>query len=142
MTLLRRWLRFNAGGLYGFLLQVLLLTLLSRHMALAYATAIAVEAAVVHNFAWHELITWKERHVSGWQGLLARALRFQLTNGIISLAGNVTLTTYLHLHGFPTLAANLLAIAACSLFNFAAGEWLVFRARPKHYPEDRRMLFV
>lgn len=77
MTLFARWLRFNAGGLYGFLLQLLLLTLLSRHMRVEYATGIAVEAAIVHNFAWHELITWRERHVGGVRAIAQRAIRFQ-----------------------------------------------------------------
>jgi putative flippase GtrA len=142
MTLFARWLRFNAGGLYGFVLQLLLLTVLSRHISLTYATAIAVEAAVIHNFVWHELVTWKERHISGWRGLLKRGMRFQLTNGFLSLIGNVALTTNLHAHGLPILAANLVAIALCSLGNFAMSEWFVFRKPEKQYPEDRRMLFV
>jgi len=29
--------------------------------------------------------------------------------------------------GVPSVAANVVAIAACSLLNFAIGEWLVFR---------------
>jgi putative flippase GtrA len=143
MTLLARWLRFNAGGLYGFLLQLLLLTLLSRKLSLAAATAIAVEAAVIHNFAWHELFTWKERHVADVGALAKRALRFQLANGLISLVGNVVFTTYLHSRlGAPALLANLVAIMTCSLLNFAASEWMVFKPKVKSYPEDRRMLFI
>ena len=142
MTLFSRWLRFNAGGLYGFLLQLLLLTLLARHISLTYAMAIAVEAAVLHNFVWHELFTWKERRVSGWCGLISRAVRFQLTNGFLSLVGNVALSTILHAHGLPILVANLVAIGICALGNFAMSEWFVFRKPEKRYPEDRRMLFV
>jgi len=142
MTLVARWLRFNAGGVYGFLLQWLMLKLLSRHIILWVATAISVEAAVLHNFVWHELFTWRERHVSGARGLLRRALRFQLTNGLISLVGNIAITSYLHDHGFSAWLANLAAIAACSAFNFVASEWFVFKKPVKQYAEDRRMLFV
>jgi putative flippase GtrA len=143
MTLFTRWLRFNAGGLYGFLLQLFILTLLSRRLPLAAATAIAVEAAIMHNFVWHELFTWKERHVTDVRSIVARFLRFQLANGCISLVGNVVLTTYLHrvLH-LPAVLANVIAIGACSTFNFVAGEWIVFKKAKKTYPEDRRMLFV
>jgi putative flippase GtrA len=143
MTLFVRWLRFNAGGLYGFLLQLLLLTVLSRRLPLAAATAIAVEAAVIHNFVWHEHFTWKERHVRDMRSIAVRFVRFQLANGCISLAGNVLLTTYLHraLH-MPPVWANVFAIGTCSVFNFVAGEWIVFKKTKKTYPEDRRMLFV
>ena len=143
MTLLTRWLRFNAGGLYGFLLQLSLLMLLSKKVSLATATAIAVEAAVIHNFIWHELFTWKERHVSGVRSIAMRFLRFQLANGCISLAGNVVLTSYLHRSlNAPVVVANVVAISACSLFNFMAGEWVVFQKSKKTYPEDGRVLFV
>ncbi len=57
-----------------------------------------------------------------------RLLRFHAGNGLISLAGNLVfmriLVGTLHLE---YLAANVLTIAACSLLNFAAGEWFVFR---------------
>jgi putative flippase GtrA len=143
MTLFARWLRFNAGGLYGFVIQLLVLTLLAKQLPLWLATGIAVEAAVLHNFVWHELFTWRERHVSHFRGVAARAVRFQLTNGLVSLVGNVLITTVLREHfGVPLVIANVTAIVACSLLNFAAGEWFVFRSKPKAYPEDRRVLFV
>ena len=31
------------------------------HFDYLFATAIAVEAAVVHNFVWHEQFTWADR---------------------------------------------------------------------------------
>jgi putative flippase GtrA len=143
MTLFARWLRFNAGGLYGFVIQLLSLTLLAKLLPLWLATGIAVEAAVLHNFVWHELFTWRERHVTDWRGIAARAVRFQVTNGLMSLVGNVLITTALREHfGAPLLIANVAAIIACSLVNFAADEWFVFRSKPKAYPEDRRVLFV
>jgi putative flippase GtrA len=143
MTLCARWLRFNAGGLYGFVIQLLSLILLAKLLPVWLATGIAVEAAVLHNFVWHELFTWRERHVTDWRGIATRAIRFQVTNGLVSLVGNVLITTALREHfGVPLVLANVMAIVACSLLNFAASEWFVFRSKPKAYPEDRRVLFV
>jgi putative flippase GtrA len=143
MTLVARWIRFSAGGTYGSLLQLFALMVLAKWLPLAWATALAVELAVLHNFIWHELYTWHDRHVRGVRALLGRFGRFQVSNGLISLAGNVMLTSLLYEHfRFPAVIANLIAIGLCGAFNFAASEWLVFARVPKSYPEDRETMFV
>src|SRR5690348_15421903 len=117
--MLLRWAKFNAVGAAGVAVQLGLLALLESVLRLQYlvATALAVEAAVLHNFAWHERWTWRDR--SGRGGALQRLVRFNLTTGVVSIAVNLGLMRLLvgrfHL---PYLAANLLAIAAGSLANF------------------------
>src|SRR5438477_12750886 len=91
------------------------------------ATVIAVETAVVHNFLWHEQWTWRERTKDFPAGLLRRLLRFHLTNGFISIGGNLLLmwlfVSYWHLRYF---VANALAIGVCSVANFWASSRLVW----------------
>jgi putative flippase GtrA len=58
------------------------------------ATGLAVEAAVVHNFLWPQRFTWADRAMPAGKEIrkaqvIARLLRFQLTNGAISLAGDL-----------------------------------------------------
>ena len=57
-----------------------------------------------------------------------RLLRFHAGNGAVSILGNLALMRLfvgtLHV---PYLAANIVTIAICSLLNFAASEWFVFR---------------
>lgn len=143
MTLFTRWIRFSAGGAYGSLLQLLALLLLAKWVSLTWATALAVELAVLHNFIWHELYTWQDRHVRGMHALLGRLVRFQMSNGLISIAGNVVVTSLLHERlGIPAVIASVMAIGLCGAFNFAASEWLVFASAPKSYPEDRETMFV
>lgn len=126
----RVWLKFNAVGLIGIVVQLVVLTILKTGLDVNYLTAtiIAVEAAVLHNFAWHERWTWSERTRSNASGTLGRLLRFHLANGLISIAGNLFLmwlfVSRLHLHYF---LANLVAIATCSILNFLASDRLVFR---------------
>jgi putative flippase GtrA len=62
--MLRSWVRFNAVGIIGLVVQLLVLAVLLR-FGLHYlaATTMAVEAAVLHNFLWHERWTWSERPV-------------------------------------------------------------------------------
>jgi putative flippase GtrA len=132
--LLRRWVKFNAVGAMGILVQLVALAVLAGPLRIHYlvATALAVEAAVLHNFVWHCRWTWKDR--AGGAARLAWVLgalwRFHVSNGLVSMAGNLLfmrlLVGRLYLH---YLAANLLSIALCSLANFLLSEWFVFRTR-------------
>jgi len=131
---LRIWMKFNAVGLVGIGVQLAVLTALKSGAGLNYlaATVIAVETAVLHNFFWHERWTWIERTRSAAGGLPGRLVRFHVTNGLISIAGNLTLmwvfVSRLHLHYF---LANIIAIATCSILNFLASDRIVFR---KEFP--------
>jgi len=122
-----RFLRFNGVGVIGFVLQLLVLSLLVRGgMHYLAATALAVEAAVLHNFLWHERWTWRDRH-AGVRSRLQRLGRFHLLNGSVSLAGNLVLMRLLVGElGVPHLAANVCAVVACSLINFYGSDRLVF----------------
>ena len=128
-----RWLKFNLVGAIGIGVQLAALAALVSGLHLHYlaATAIAVEAAVLHNFVWHERYTWKERSLGGRGAAFGRLLRFHLGNGLVSILGNLALMRALvgTLH-MPYLAANVLTIGACSLLNFALSEWFVFREPP------------
>ena len=123
-----RFVRFNAVGVGGFLLQMAVLWLLVRagvHYLLA--TAVAVECAVLHNFLWHERWTWKDRPASG-RARLGRLARFHALNGMVSLIGNVMLMRGLvGVLGMAVLPANLIAVAICAVVNYAASERAVFR---------------
>jgi putative flippase GtrA len=124
-----RRLAFAAVGALGLGVQLSVLHLLAGWSGLDYraGTALAVEAALLHNFLWHERWTWADR-VSPFRGAVGRRLaRFHLANGVISLAGNVLLTTVLvTVFALHYLAANLLAVAGCLVLNFLAADRLVF----------------
>jgi putative flippase GtrA len=124
-----RWLKFNAVGALGIGVQLaVLLTLKSGfHFTYLPATALAVEVTVLHNFLWHERYTWADRVQTSWRKSLPRLLRFNLTTGGVSIAGNLALMTlmvdFLHMN---YLVANGTAIALCSLANFLVSEVWVF----------------
>jgi putative flippase GtrA len=124
-----RWLKFNAVGGLGIGVQLAVLLCLKSGCHLNYlpATALAVEAAVVHNFLWHDRYTWADRVKPSWNKSLPRLLRFNLTTGAISIAGNLALMKLLvgsvHIN---YLVANAVAIVLCSLANFLVSEEWVF----------------
>jgi putative flippase GtrA len=141
-TVFTRWIKFNAAGLLGVAVQLATLAALTHIAGFNYlvATACAVEAAVLHNFIWHERYTWADRTRSAPQLAMKRLLQFNLSNGAVSLFGNLVLMKLLvgqaHL---PALLANLIAIASCSTLNFCLGEFVVFSDQRRE-PDDQ--LFI
>ena len=121
------FIRFNIVGVMGFAVQLTTLAALhSMGVPIPAAACLAVEAAILHNFFWHERWTWPGL-VAG--GRAARLVRFHLSNGLISLSGNAVMTSALVGIGAPLLAANLAAVLACALLNFAAAQVWVFCAK-------------
>jgi dolichol-phosphate mannosyltransferase len=116
-----RWLKFNAIGATGAVLQLALLALLVR-LGVHYlvATALAVEAAVLQNYYWHTRWTWKGRDGNLW--------RFHLANGLISVISNLALMrVFTGWLGIRPIPANLMAITLTSVVNFLFGDRWVFQ---------------
>jgi putative flippase GtrA len=170
--MLARWCKFNLVGGVGIAVQFAALFILKSVLDFNYlaATALAVEAAVLHNFVWHEHFTWddrtkvgrtqpirnelertnlvpmnplqmnwvrtklgqpKPRHqISDRQSSFSRFLRFSLSNGAISIFGNLALMKLMVGQGHLNyLFANAVAIVLCSLANFLVSEMWVFQRR-------------
>ena len=124
-----RWLKFNTVGVLGIAVQLAVLLGLKNglHLGYLYATALAVEAAVLHNFLWHERYTWADRVQPSWRRSLSRLLRFNLTTGAVSIAGNLALMKLLvDLGHVNFLLANGVAIVVCSVVNFVVSDRIVF----------------
>lgn len=125
-AIFQRFIRFSAVGAGGVVVQTLTLGILLRAGGMHYlmATALAVEASVLNNFVWHRRWTWSDRPRSRTALVL---LRFNVTNGAMSLIGNLGLM--LVLVGGLKLnphAANLITIVICSLINFVLADRVVF----------------
>ena len=125
-AIIHRWIKFSAVGATGIFVQTATLALLLRVAGLHYlaATALAVEASVLHNFIWHRRWTWKDRPQSRAALML---LRFNLTSGAMSLAGNLLFMFILVSEArLNAIVANMITIAICSLVNFALSDRFVF----------------
>ena len=121
------FLRFNVVGVMGFALQLgVLVALDAAGLPVVVATCLAVEAAILHNFAWHERWTWAGLATGTRVGRLAR---FHVSNGLISIAGNALLTSLLVEAGAPLIIASAAAVVACALLNFTSAHLWVFCAK-------------
>ncbi len=113
----------------GVSIQLVILTaLINSGFHYLIATALAVQVAVLNNFAWYERWTWSDRPAAGLSATLGRLFRFNMTVGIFSIAQNLffmnVLVGYVEL---PLIPANIIGISLCSLLNFFISDRLVFK---------------
>jgi putative flippase GtrA len=124
----RRWARFNAVGVLGFVVQLGCLWALTHLMKVHYvlATAVAVELTILHNFAWHTRWTWVDRPTT-LGATLGRFTWFNLTNGVISIVANTVITAALvEIWNAHYLVANTISVAACAVANFVVSDLFIF----------------
>ncbi len=125
-----RWCRFNVVGAMGMGVQLGALAALNRWAGGHYlwATAAAIEITLLHNFTWHLHYTWRDRRDEST--LPAQFVRFHLSNGLVSMLGNLALMRVLIDEArLPLLAANCVAILCCSIANFCLGDQWAFAVR-------------
>lgn len=119
-----RFIRFGIVGLSGVFVDMAVLYLLSDPASLGWGLTrskiIASEIAILNNFLWNDRWTFGDisQHQQGWNKRVKRFLKFNL----ICLAGLVlnvlTLNLLFNVFGINRYGANLLAIAAVTLWNF------------------------
>ena len=124
------FIRFNVVGVLGFALQTTALFVLTHgalHIGYLAATAAAVELAVLNNFVWHQRWTWKDRPSASTGEALSRLVKFNVTNGAVSITGNLVLMSILVGRlGLPIAGANVASVAACSICNFFLADRIAF----------------
>lgn len=121
----------------GMVVQLVALALINRWTGGHYlvASAVAIELAVLHNFVWHVHYTWCDRRDD--PAVLSRLLRFHLSNGLVSIVGNLVLMRVLvHELRLPVLVANEIGILCCSLLNFCLGNLWTFSGQGSRLAVD------
>ena len=132
MNPLIRWWKFNLVGAMGMVVQLSALAALSRCAPAhyLYASAAAVELALLHNFVWHLHFTWRDRRDNAV--VFSQLMRFHLSNGLVSMLGNLVLMRVLvHEAHIPLLISNSIAILCCSIVNFGLGDNWAFATRTR-----------
>lgn len=126
-----RLVRFSMAGLAGFAVQVAALAFLVSVTNMHYlvATILAVEAAILINFVWHDRWTWRDRPPLTEAERWRRLARFNAMTGLTSIAGSVMVTAALvEMLSMPPIVANIISVIALGTVNFAGADTLVFRA--------------
>ncbi len=123
----RRLSQFVVVGVLGFAVQMAAATmLLAAGLSPLLATALAIEAAIVHNHAWHRRWAWRDRIVDHtWPRTLWRA---HLGAGGASLAMGMLTVAALAGRVSPPMA-QAIAVCLCAVANFLIADRVVFRRR-------------
>ena len=122
-----RWRKFNLVGAMGMGVQLATLSWFNRCFRGHYlfASVAAIEITLLHNFVWHVNYTWRSRNDAS--NRLPQFVRFHLSNGLVSMLGNVVLIRlFVHELRMPLLASNAIAIICCSVANYSLGNVWVF----------------
>jgi putative flippase GtrA len=124
-----RLLKFSLVGVLGIVVQLGSLgALVVTGIDYLFATALAVELAILHNFLWHRRFTWRDRTQSGIRNFFVQLARFHMSNGLVSLVGNLVLMRLLvGSFKLSVFLANLGSISICFTVNFLASDRWVFR---------------
>lgn len=124
------FIRFNVVGIFGFVLQTGALFLLTHNphrVGYLFATVVAVELAVLNNFIWHQRWTWNDRPARTTAETWRRLVKFNITNGAVSISGNLVFMSLLVGRlGMPIVGANVASVAACSICNYFLADRIAF----------------
>ena len=137
---LRRFLKFCLVGGSGVLVNMGLLWLLTEVAGLFYlvSSAIAVECAIVNNFAWNEVWTFRDRGGGGSSARLTRLLKFNLVS-VAGLGINVVVLWLMtDQAGMYYMVSNLFGIAAATFWNFMVNARWTWRSLESSIPEGHR----
>jgi putative flippase GtrA len=118
-------------GTLGFAVQLLMLYVLTTRLGLPLivSVVVAVETAILHNFIWHERWTWRDRAGDVSRAAIAgRLLRFNAASGVVSLIGNVLVTSVLMARHLPLLIANVIAVGCLTAVNYLVADRVAYAA--------------
>ena len=125
----RRSLRYLAVATLGAALQTaVVLAATAAGCSPVAATVVGIEAAILHNFAWHDRWTWGDRHRS--EPRAVRLVRYNAAMAGSSLAiGAATTWMVVAGLGWGVLPANALAVGVAALVNYVASDRVLFKVR-------------
>lgn len=124
-----RFLRFSLVGLSGVLVNQGVLYLSTQFFLgeklYLLAGVIATETALLNNFAWNELWTFRDKQYTG--SVTRRFMKFHGSRILGILIGLSTLYLLTDVAGIFYLISNLVSIAVSTLVNYVTSDLWVWR---------------
>jgi dolichol-phosphate mannosyltransferase len=124
-----RFLKFGMVGLMGVGVHLAILRslLITNHFGFAAAQACAVIAAIGFNFLMNNVITYRDRRLTGWR-LITGALSFYFVCGLGAIA-NVGMGSLIYSGHHRWWVAGVAGAIVGSVWNFAMSSTLTWRRR-------------
>jgi dolichol-phosphate mannosyltransferase len=123
----RRMLKFCAVGLSGIIINETMLWALTEIWGLYYliSSIASTELAILNNFVWNELWTFRDTYDDTKSGVSERLLKFHLSRYGGALLGLLFLFLFTEIFSVHYLISNILSILIILFYNyFTSKEWV------------------
>lgn len=127
-----RFIKFGIVGGSGILVNMGGLWFFTEIVGLYYlvSSVLAIGLAMISNFVWNDLWTWRDRGEPGVKAYLTRMAKFIVVSSIAAYIGNLgilwILTHFFHIY---YLISNLIGIAVGTMLNYSANNFWTFREK-------------
>jgi dolichol-phosphate mannosyltransferase len=127
-----RFIKFGIVGGSGILVNMGFLWFFTEMVGFYYliSSVLAIALAMINNFIWNDLWTWRDRGEPGVKAYLMRMAKFILVSSIAAYIGNLgvlwILTHYFHVY---YLISNLIGIAVGTALNYSVNNLWTFKSK-------------
>lgn len=131
---LLRFIKFGIVGGSGVFVNMGFLWFFTEIVGLYYliSSVLAIALAMISNFIWNDLWTWRDRGEPGINAYLIRMAKFILVSSIAAYIGNLgilwILTHFFHIY---YLISNLIGIAIGTALNYSVNNFWTFKSEIK-----------
>ena len=126
-----RFIKFGIVGGSGILVNMGFLWFLTEIGGLYYlvSSVLAIALAMISNFIWNDLWTWRDSGEPGVKAYMTRMAKFIVVSSIAAYIGNLgilwILTHFFHIY---YLISNLIGIAVGTILNYSVNNFWTFKS--------------
>ena len=127
-----RFIKFGIVGGSGIFVNMGLLWFFTEVIGFYYlvSSVLAIALAMINNFIWNDLWTWRDRRTPGSKAYFIRMAKFITVSSIAAYVGNLgvlwILTHFFHLY---YMISNLFGIAVGTVMNYSVNNFWTFKPR-------------
>lgn len=125
-----RFLKFGIVGGSGILVNMGGLWFFTEVIGIYYliSSVLAIALAMISNFIWNDLWTWRDRGEPGMRAYLTRMAKFIVVSSIAGFIGNLGILWILtHFFDIYYLISNLIGIAVGTILNYSVNNLWTFK---------------
>jgi len=132
---LRRFIKFGIVGGSGIFVNMGLLWFFTEVIGfyIPISSVLAIALAMINNFIWNDLWTWRDRRTPGVKAYFIRMAKFITVSSIAAYVGNlgVLCILYYFFH-MKLMISNMFGIAVGTILNYSVNNFWTFKSNIEH----------
>ncbi len=127
---LLRFIKFSVVGGSGVIVNMGFLWFFTEVVGIFYivSSVLAIALAMINNFIWNDLWTWRDRGKPGVKALFHRFIKFCIVASIAGYGGNLGVLWILtHFFNIHYLISNAFGIAVGTILNYSLNNIWTFK---------------